>query len=182
MSYLQPAQAGAQLFSLIVFATMAAWYVAPRLNTRSRADALVPLLWVHVFRYIALQAFSAQRDGFPISDGGLTEIVVGDLSGSLIAFAAIVALRYRLAFAIPLAWLLVVETATDTFLNIRGGVEENLMGAAGGVTWLILGFYVPMVVVSLVMIAWQLYARRGEALDSSAALPAGQRRSVAASS
>jgi hypothetical protein len=56
------------------------------------------------------------------------------------------------------------------------------MGAAGGVTWLILGIYVPMLVVSLAMIARQLYARRGEALDSSPALPAGQRRPAAVSS
>jgi hypothetical protein len=39
------------------------------------------------------------------------------------------------------------------------------MGAAGGVTWLILAFYVPLVIVSLALIIWQLYARRGEALD-----------------
>jgi hypothetical protein len=174
MNFLQPAQGGAQLLSLIVFAMMARWYVAPWLNTRGRADALIPLLWIHVFRYIALQAFSAQRDGFPISDGGLMEIVVGDVAGSVIALATIVALRYRAGLAIPLAWLLVVETTTDTFLNIRGGIHENLMGAAGGVTWLILGFYVPLLVVSLVLIIWQLYARRGEAIGSAAGASAGQ--------
>ena len=176
MSFLQPAQVGAQLLSLVVFATMAKWYVAPWLNSRGRADALIPLLWIHAFRYIALQAFSAQRDGFPISDGGLMEIVVGDVAGSVIAFAAIVALRYRARLAIPLTWLLVVETATDTFLNIRGGMHENLMGAAGGVTWLILGFYVPLLMVGLVLIIWQLYARRGEAIDSAAG--ASARRSA----
>jgi hypothetical protein len=176
MSFLQPAQVGAQLLSLVVFATMAKWYVAPWLNSRGRADALIPLLWIHAFRYIALQAFSAQRDGFPISDGGLMEIVVGDVAGSVIAFAAIVALRYRARLAIPLAWLLVAETATDTFLNIRGGIHENLMGAAGGVTWLILGFYVPLLMVGLVLIIWQLYARRGEAIDSAAG--ASARRSA----
>src|SRR2546426_11769289 len=85
MSLLQPAQAGAQLLSLIVFGTMAIWYVAPWLKTRARADALIPLLWIHVFRYVALQAFSAQRDGFPISDGGLMEIVLGDVGGVAIA-------------------------------------------------------------------------------------------------
>lgn len=69
--------------------------------------------------------------------------------------------------AIPLAWLLVVETICDTFLNIRGGIHEHLMGAAGGVTWMTLGFYVPMLMVSLALIIWQLYSRRGEALDSS---------------
>jgi len=39
-------------------------------------DALSALLWVHVFRYVALQVFSAQRDGFPISDSGALEIVI----------------------------------------------------------------------------------------------------------
>lgn len=164
MNFLQPAQAGTQLLSLIVFGTIASWYVAPWLKARGRADALVPLLWIHVFRYVALQAFSAQRDGFPISDGGLIEIVVGDVTGMVIALAAIVALRYRARLAIPLAWLLVAETIYDTVTNIRGGIHENLMGAASGATWLILGFYVPLLMVSLALIIWQLYARRGEAL------------------
>jgi hypothetical protein len=167
MNYLMPAQGSTQLLSLIVFGTVAAWYVSPWLKTRGRGDALTALLWIHVFRYLALQAFSAQRDGFPISNGGLMEIVVGDLTGMAIAFATIVLLRYRLRLAIPLAWLLVVETICDTFLNIRGGIHEHLMGAAGGVTWMTLGFYVPMLMVSLALIIWQLYSRRGEALDSS---------------
>lgn len=167
MNFLQPAQAGAQLLSLIVFATIASWYVAPWLKTAGRADALVPLLWIHVFRYVALQAFSAQRDGFPISDGGLMEIVIGDVAGSVIALATIGALRYRVRLAIPLAWLLAAETIFDTVTNIRGGIHENLMGAASGVTWLILGFYVPMLIVSLALIVWQLFTRHGEPLDIS---------------
>jgi len=168
MNYLMPAQRSAQFLSLVVFGTMAVWYVAPWLRTRGRAEALTALLWVHVFRYMALQAFSAQRDGFPISDGGLMEIVVGDLTGMALALAAIVLLRRRIRVAIPVAWLLVGETIYDTFLNIRGGIQEHLMGAAGGVMWLTLGFYVPLLMVSLVLIVWQLYSRRGEALASSA--------------
>jgi hypothetical protein len=39
------------------------------------------------------------------------------------------------------------------------------MGAASGTTWRTLVFFVPMVVVSTVLIAWQLYARRRETLD-----------------
>jgi hypothetical protein len=68
-----PAQAGAQLISLFIYAMIARWYVAPWLKSRGRADALIALLWVHVFRYVALQAFSAQRDGFPISDVGVVK-------------------------------------------------------------------------------------------------------------
>ena len=164
MSHLLPAQAAAQLLSLLVYATLARWYVAPWLARLSRAEALAPLMWIHTFRYVALQAFSAQRDGFPISDGGLIDIVIGDLAGSAIALATLFALRHRSRLAVPLAWLLVIETAYDTVSNIRGGAQEHLLGAAGGVTWMILAFYVPLVVVSLVLIAWQLVARRGEAL------------------
>jgi hypothetical protein len=167
VQYLMPAQGSAQLLSLIVFGTLATWYVVPWLKTRGRADALTALLWVHVFRYLALQAFSAQLDGFPISDGGVMEIVIGDLFGMAIAFATIVLLRYRVRLAIPLAWLLVAETIYDTFLNIRGGIHEHLMGAARGVTWMTLGFYVPLLIVSLVLIIWQLYSRHGERLAAS---------------
>src|SRR5262244_2343117 len=171
MISLMQAQAAAQFVSLIVFGTLARWYAVPWLRNRERASALIPLLWIHVFRYVALQAFSAQRDGFPISDGGLIDIVIGDLAGSAIALATLFALRHRSRLAVPLAWLLVIETAYDTVSNIRGGAQEHLLGAAGGVTWMILAFYVPLVVVSLVLIAWQLVARRGEALAPELARP-----------
>jgi len=164
VNYLIPAQASAQFISLIVFAAAARWYAVPWLNARPRAEALTALLWVHVFRYVALQVFSAQHDGFPISDHGAMEIVIGDVAGAAIAFAAIALLRRGSAIAIVLAWLLSAETAYDTVTNIHGGVREHLMGAAGGVTWMILVFFVPAVVVSCVLILWQLFVRRGESL------------------
>jgi hypothetical protein len=167
MNYLTPAQASAQFTTLFVLVMVARWYIIPWLNSHARADALIALLWVHVFRYVALQVFSAQQTGFPISDGGAMEIVVGDVGGAVIAFIAIALLRRRARLAIPLAWLLVAETAYDTVSNIHGGVQEHLMGAASGVTWMILVFFVPMVVVSGVLMAWQLVARRGEELDAS---------------
>jgi hypothetical protein len=166
MNILLLAQASAQLLTLIVLVTIARWYVVPWLNRRARAEALTALLWVHVFRYVALQVFSAQHEGFPISDDGAMEIVIGDLVGAAIAFVAIALLRHRVWFAIPLTWLLAAETIYDTVANIRGGIREHLMGAASGVTWLILSFFVPLVVASLVLLIWQLYSRRDEELDS----------------
>jgi hypothetical protein len=164
MNHLVPAQAGAQLITLLVFIAVARWYVAPWLSRRERAEALIALLWVHVFRYVALQIFAAQREGFPISMHGALEIVIGDVGGAIIAFAAIVLLRRKAFAGIVLCWLLVAETATDTVLNIRGGVEEHLMGAANGVTWMILVFFVPAIVVSVGLLVWQLVSRRHEVL------------------
>jgi len=167
MNFLMPAQAGAQLLSLIVFGSIARWHVVPWLNSRSRADALIALLWVHVFRYVALQIFSAQHDGFPISDREAMHIVIGDVTGAFIAYFAIVLLRNKSRLAVPLAWLLALETVYDTVSNVRGGISEHLMGAASGITWLTLVFFVPMVVVSVLLLLWQLYTRRSEAIDST---------------
>lgn len=95
MNPLLASQAAAQFASLLVWILAAAWYVGPWLRRQSRADALIALLWLHVFRYVALQTYSAQHAGFPISDSGLQEIVVGDVAGAVLALAAIAALRLR---------------------------------------------------------------------------------------
>ena len=169
MNHLVPTQAGAQLISLALYVVIAVWYVAPWLAGRERADALIALLWLHVFRYVALEIFSAHQQGFPISAGGAMEIAIGDVGGAIIAFATIVLLRQRSSAGVVLAWLLVIETTTDTVLNIRGGIEEHLMGAASGVVWMILVFYVPAIVVSVGLLAWQLVTRRHEAIAANAA-------------
>src|SRR5216684_3113914 len=109
MTYMMPAQASAQLLSLIVLATAARWYLVPWLKSRTRA-------------------------------------------GAVIAFAAIALLRYRVRLAVPLAWLLALETVYDTITNIQGGVREHLMGAASGVTWMVLTYFVPLVVVSCALL------------------------------
>ena len=171
MNPAMPAQAGAQFISLILFLFAARWYVLPRLARMDRAAALTALLWVHVFRYVALQIFSAQHSGFAISDAGARDIVLGDVGGAIIAFVAILLLRRGSRVAVGLAWLLVAETAYDTVSNIRDGIREHLMGAANGITWMTLVYFVPLVIVSAGLIAHQLYSRRGEALRPATPRP-----------
>jgi hypothetical protein len=161
-----------QLFSLMVFVTIARWYVMPWLRLQERATALIALLWPHVFGYVALQAYSAQHAGFPISDSGVNRIVYGDVGGMILALIAITTLRYEARAAIALVWLLLAATAVDTVLNVAGGIREHLFGAATGVTWMVVSFYVPLLMVSLGLTVWQLYSRQGEPLRRSVAAAA----------
>jgi hypothetical protein len=161
---LMTAAALALVLSFVVFVIMAGWYVAPWLATRQRAEALTPLLWVHAFRHIALQIFSAQRFGFAVSDGARDQIAAGDVIGMILAVIAIVALNYRARIAPVLVWVFVAETVFDLINATIAGVREQLFATASGVTWLILTFYVPLLWVSLGLIVWQLYARRQEPL------------------
>ena len=158
----------ASTFSFVLFVLLAAWYVVPWLRTRSRADALTPLLWVHAFRYVAFQIFSAQHFGFAVSDPTRNQIVVGDVAGALLAVAAIIGLRYRSPIAIGLAWLLAVETMLDLANAVAAGIGERLLETASAVTWLILAFYVPLLWVTAGLMLWQLYSRRGEPLTLAA--------------
>jgi hypothetical protein len=174
---LKIATALTQALSLIVCVMIARWYGAPWLRNQERADALIPLLWVHVFRYVALQVYSAQQAGFPISDSARDRIVYGDMAGMLLALVAIGALRRRARWSIPLVWLLIAETLIDTVSNIADGIHEQLFGVANNVTWMVVSFYVPILMVSVGLTIWQLYSRRGEALEHSASgAPFGLRR------
>src|SRR5262249_47776832 len=168
---LTSAAALASLLSFVVFALAAVWYVAPWLATLRRADALALLLWIHAFRHVALQIFSAQRFGFAVSDTTRDQIA-GDVIGMILAVVTIIALRYRMRLAIVLAWAFVLETAVDLVSSTIAGVREQLFATASGVTWLILTFYVPLLWVSLGLVVWQLYSRRREPLGPAPAKPA----------
>jgi len=158
------AAALASVLSFVVFAIMAVLYVAPWLATRRRAEALIPLLWVHAFRHVALQIYSAQQFGFAVSDRARDEIAAGDVTCMVLAVISIVALHYRLHIAPVLVWVLVAVTIVDLVNATIAGVREQLFATASGLTWLILTFYVPLLWVSLGLIVWQLYSRRQEPL------------------
>ena len=170
----------AQLFSTIVFVCAARWYVAPWLVLQERTTALVALLWPHVFRYVALQSYSSQHAGFPISDAGVARIVYGDVAGAVLAIVAIVALRHKLRGGIAMTWLLLLMTIIDTVANVSNGIRENLFGATTGVTWMVVAFYVPFLMVTLGLTAWQLYSRYGEPIrDTSGVGPIRARHAPA---
>jgi len=139
--------------------------VAPWLANRPRAEALTALLWVQAFRVVALQIFSAQHFGFAVSDETRDVIVFGDVTGSILAVGAIVALRYRANIAAVLIWVLVAETVFDLAYTSFLGVREHLYESASAVTFLIVTFYVPLLWVNLCLVVWQLYSRRHEALS-----------------
>jgi hypothetical protein len=152
-----------------IFTLAAIWYVAPWLAAQPRAVALSALIWVQVFRDIALQIFSAQKFGFLVSAPTRDMIAYGDLAGTILALISLVALRYRARIATLLVWILVLETVIDLLNGTVAGLNEQIFEKAFGVTWLILAFYVPLLWVSLGLLVWQLYSRRSEKLTLASA-------------
>jgi|SRR5215467_13414352 len=169
------AAALASVLSFLIFVIMAALYLVPWLANRQRPEALIPLLWVHAFRYVALQIFSAQQFGFAVSDATRDQIAYGDVIAAILAVISILALHYRVRMAPVLVWLFVAEATFDLVNATIAGVREQLFATASGVTWLILTFYVQLLWVSLGLIFWQLYSRRQEPLALAVRKPSSAR-------
>jgi len=153
-----------QLASIFVYGLIAFWYGAPILKKLGRADALIALMWFHVFRYVVLYLFKAQHEGYAITDIAAMEIVVGDLAGAGIAIVAITLLRMRVRLGIALAWLLILESVTDMAVGIYQRSIDPPKGEPFGVWWLVFNFFAPLILVSLPLMVWQLYSRRKEPL------------------
>jgi len=155
-AYLVNAQLYAVLSSLVVFAFIAGWYLVPRLRRMTPSNALTALLWVHVPRYITLIQFSAQHEGYPISNAAAMEAVAGDVAGAFLALLAIAALRRLPKLGYWFSWALVLETTADILVGIVRKIHEPLWGKASGVTWLILDIYISFILICLPLLVWQL--------------------------
>jgi len=147
--------------SLVAFSLIAVWHVAPRLDARSREGALVPLLWVQVFRYAPLALYAPGQVDPRIPADVAAAVGLGDLASAVAALLALVAVRLRVKGAIALVWVFSVIGIADLVFATMKAVAAEMYRFPMGWNWYILNFYVPMIVVGHVMIIRYLLRRGG---------------------
>ena len=81
--------------SLVAYALLAVWTVAPRLFKLSREKALVPLLWVHVFRIVGGTILAPGAVDAAVPMQFRVMIGFGDMATALLALLALIALHAR---------------------------------------------------------------------------------------
>jgi hypothetical protein len=142
--------------SLVAYALIAWWYVAPRLAGLPREAALAPLLWVHAFRTVGgtILAPGSVDAGVPMEFRVM--IGYGDLATAVLALLALIALRARFSGAILLVWLCIVVGMLDTVNAIIQSLRFSVFSYPLGVNWVIVAIYVPALLVSSVLIFIQL--------------------------
>jgi len=145
--------------SVVAYALIAFWYVAPRLAAMPRELALVPLLWVHAFRGVGgtILAPGAVDAGVPMVFR--TMVGLGDMATALLALLALVALRARMPAALGLVWLFLVVGTLDTVNAIVQSIRFNVFSYPLGLNWVIVTAYVPALLVSSLLIVMQLLRR-----------------------
>jgi hypothetical protein len=82
-------------FALVAYALAARWYVWPRINQLPPAVALVPLVWVHVFRFIGGSILAPGSVGPGVPAEFREMVGYGDIVTAALALVALIALRAR---------------------------------------------------------------------------------------
>ena len=139
------------ILGLVAYGLIAKWYVMPLLNTATKAQALVPLLLIHCFRFVGLAFLIPGVTSVPLDTRFSNPAAYGDLLAAVLAFLAIVALRYKWRVATPLVWIFNVEGILDLLIAVSLGLRFTEDGDLGA-TFFIPALIVPALIVTHIMI------------------------------
>ena len=148
------------LSSLGVCILVAVWYVWPSLTKLSRNSALIPLLWVHVPRYVGMTLLVTGMIDPKLPREFLSSAAYGDLLEAALALASIYALRSNWRLAVPLVWVTNTWGFVDLLNGVRSLLRLNVPSFNLDTVWYIYTFYAPVVVISHLMIFWILIKSR----------------------
>jgi hypothetical protein len=140
------------LTSAFVCTIIAAWYVWPSLSRRSRDSALIPLLWVHVPRYMGMTLLVTGMVDPKLPREFLSGAAYGDLLAAALALASIFTLRSNWRVAVPLVWVANTWGFVDLLNGLRSVLLLNVPSFSLDTFWYIYTFYAPLVLVSHLLI------------------------------
>jgi hypothetical protein len=138
--------------SLLVYVLIAIWYVTPRLSRLPKELALIPLVWVHAFRFVGGTIFAPGAVDPAVPADFRTMIGYGDIITAALAIIALLALHARIRGAIALVWLVLIVGTADTINAIIQSTLDSVFNYPLGLNWLIVTLYVPALVVSSALI------------------------------
>ena len=140
--------------SILVFGTLARWYVSPRLSRLPTKEALTPLVIPHLFRYIGLSFVVPQLAGVTLRSDFAGAAAYGDLASAILAMMAVIALRNDWRIAVPLVWVF----NTVGIVDLANALRQVDVVEQFGVVWYIPTFVVPVLLVTHFMIFTRLVA------------------------
>jgi hypothetical protein len=146
--------------SLIVYTCIAVWYVYPALKDKEWHKALVPLLLVHSFRYGPLTLLMPGQVSSEAPLDVAQTIAYGDLASGLLAIAAAILVWNRVTGAKLLVWIFTIVGFGDVVVASVKGIGAGLLEMNMGFNLYILNFYVPMLIVTHIMIVMLLIKKK----------------------
>ncbi len=146
--------------SLIVYICIAVWYVYPALKNKEWNKALVPLLLVHVFRYGPLTLLMPGQVSTEAPLDVAQTIAYGDLISGVLALTTAIMVWNKVNGAKLLVWLFTIIGFGDVVVASAKGIGAGLLDMDMGFNLYILNFYVPMLIITHIMIVLLLIKKK----------------------
>lgn len=148
-------------FSLMVFTSIAIWYVYPWVKTQEQLSAFVPLIGIHLFRNVGMMALAPGMAASEVSISIYEQMAYGDLISAALALIAIFIIRNQKSMIVALGaiWVFNIFGFLDVLHAMNLAMGNGLADLPMGATWLVGVFYVPMLIVSHIMIFYMLRKR-----------------------
>lgn len=139
-------------FSFILFFLIARWYIDPLLSLQNRDKYLVILLIINVFRYLPLSLYLPGQvsDDFPILVKDI--IAHGDFLAALLAFVALLMVKYKFRFSRQFVWLFSMVSIVDIVLALTFAMKAKVYQLPLGFNYFVVAVYVPMLMVLQIQI------------------------------
>ena len=145
---------GTQLtLSLLVYALLAKWYVAPWLADKPLEQVLTALIFPHALRHLGLVFLADGVAEQTLPQAFAAAAAYGDFVSGLLAIGCLFALRAGWTLALPLVWIFNITGTADLLFALSHAEAVPSLGA----TWFIPTFFVPLLLVTHVMIFARLF-------------------------
>lgn len=143
------------IFSLVVWGLIAKWLFVPWLENKPPHQALFWLTLPHAFRHVGMVFLVPGIAVQPLPENFAIPAAYGDLASAVLAVLALIALRTGRTGALVLVWIFnIVGTVDLLFALSHADVVPDL-----GATWYIPTFFVPLLLVTHLMIFVRLVRR-----------------------
>ena len=137
-------------FSFVVWGLAARQYFWPALRGRSRADAVRPILFLHVFRFMGLTFLIPGVVSPELAASFARQVAYGDLVTAVLALLALAMLDSKLSAAS--LWLFNIVGAADLLNAYYQGNRISLVPGQLGATYFIPTLVVPLLLMTHVLV------------------------------
>jgi hypothetical protein len=151
------------VLSVIVFALISRWYIAPWLSDKPTQIAFEILILPHTFRHIGLTFLTPAVVSEAMPNTFATAAGYGDFARGIPAILALIAQHRNWASALTLVWVFSIVGSVDLLNALRKVEVVPHFGAA----WYTPTFLVPLLVVTHVMVFARLVGRGQTNLKST---------------
>ena len=145
------------LMSFFAFGIVTKVYIWPRLRGMRRANALMPLVIPHTFRFVGLSFLVPGVVSPSLSPAFAIPAAYGDLVAAILAGVATLALAARASWSIPMVWVFNVWGALDLLHAIyQGQIGVGIVPGSLGAAFFIPTVVVPPLLLTHALIFWVL--------------------------